>query len=68
VPDIVPCSITGCKAPGTRWVHEEVQVTRPAFPPGYRSLALDIPRFVCDGHAKEFLAKGHSTVTPHLQT
>ena len=62
----VPCSTMGCKSPGSRWVHEEVQVTRHAFPPGFQSLALDVPRFVCDTHARELLSKGHSTVTPPL--
>jgi len=63
----VPCSIMGCKSIGTRWVHEDVRVTRHSFPPGFSPLDLDIPRFVCDGHAKELLAKGNSTVTPPLQ-
>ena len=62
----VPCSIIGCKLPGTRWFHEEVEVAKYAFPPGYKSMGLDIPRFVCDTHARELLARGHASVTPSL--
>lgn len=60
---VVPCSVSGCLAEGTRWVHEEVRVAR------YEILlvpkTIDVPRFVCDEHAKEYAAEGRF-VTPPL--
>ena len=59
----VPCSVPGCGADGTRWVHEQVRVER--YGVILLPKTIDIPRFVCDEHAKEFAVEGWA-VTPPL--
>lgn len=67
MPD-VPCSAVGCIAPGVRWVHDEIQVARYAFPPGMKAISLDIPRFLCEVHAKELLAKMGGAANPSVHS
>jgi hypothetical protein len=59
----VPCSIPGCKADGTRWAIEDVRLMRYGLQVIPKH--IEIPRFVCDKHAEEYLLKG-CDITPRL--
>ena len=59
----VPCSVEGCNAEGMRWALQDVKVYVRGVNPWPKG--TQIPRFVCDKHAAEFLNQGCS-VTPRL--
>jgi hypothetical protein len=59
----VPCSVEGCGAGGTRWAIQRVRVAR--YELSVVPKDVEVPRFVCDEHAKELAAAG-AVITPPL--
>jgi len=54
----VPCSSSGRRAEGTRWVLLGVSPMHSFFAGFVRRDELEVSRFVCDEHARTFVQKG----------